>query len=35
MSVGAVDGTGAIVRRTLRRLLEPEWRMLLSDDNAG
>ena len=22
-------------RRTLRRQLEPEWRMLLSDDNAG
>ena len=31
----AVESLLSRARRTLRRQLEPEWRMLLADDNAG
>jgi DNA-directed RNA polymerase specialized sigma24 family protein len=31
----AIESLLSRARRTLRRQLEPEWRMLLSDDNAG
>ena len=31
----AIESLLSRARRTLRRRLEPEWRMLLSDDNAG
>ncbi len=31
----AIESLLSRARRSLRRLLEPEWRMLLSDDNAG
>ena len=31
----AIESLLSRARRALRRLLEPEWRMLLSDENAG
>ena len=31
----AIESLLSRARRTLRRQLEPEWRMLLTDDNAG
>jgi RNA polymerase sigma-70 factor (ECF subfamily) len=31
----AIESLLSRARRTLRRELEPEWRMMLSDDNAG